>query len=367
MLINKFVDSVADSNKSVLVEGELGTGKELLARLIHSSSLRKKGPFVEVDCSFFSPESWGDELFGLEQEEGGFYKIRHRGFVEKADGGILYLKNVDQLNAACQVKFFNFLQSGLFNRVGSNMQHRANIRVISTSSGDLKSMVSSGSYNKNTYEVLSTFSFKLEPLRKMKRDIPELCNYLFKRIGRQIRREGLSLSESAEKRILAYDWPGNVAELENVLKGAAILSPENTIEAKRLFFPSRAPGDKPVYNLLSHSSLSKLLGGKIFPDSLSKIILAGFGITVFLLLAFPGANLINSLIWSLGWFLLFLSAFILGRVFCAVCPFMRSGEIAQNWTSLQMSRPGIVSTYGEGLALSIFFIMLWLAGAFTIQ
>lgn len=110
--INKFIDQAADSNKALLVEGEDGTGKELLARLIHSSGPRKNGPFVEADCLHFAPDTWGDELFGMEGEGESAGRIIRRGFVEKADRGILFLKNLEKLNGVCQIKLFNFVQSG---------------------------------------------------------------------------------------------------------------------------------------------------------------------------------------------------------------------------------------------------------------
>tara|TARA_B100000315_G_scaffold8245_1_gene8202 strand:+ start:54582 stop:57656 length:3075 start_codon:yes stop_codon:yes gene_type:complete len=364
--INKFVAKVADSKKSVLLEGEEGTGKELLARFIHSSSRRKNGPFVEGDCRFFLKESWGDELFGMEEGTGAS-KIIRRGLVEKADKGILYLKNVEKLNSACQVKIFNFLHSGLYNRVGSKIQHRANVRIICTAIADVKTMVFSGSFNKNSYESLNGFGFKTESLRKMRRDIPEFCGYLLKRIGRQTHKKGLSVSESAEKKLQSYHWPGNVAELENVLNGAAILTSGNIIEADHLFFPSRAPGDKPVYNLFLHSRISNLLKGKVFPDIFGKIGLIIFCLSISSMLFFPGENFLNSLFWSVGWFFIFSSTFLIGRVFCAVCPFMITGEIVQNWKSYKMTRSGTISQHGENLSMFFIFVIFWMEGSFGLQ
>jgi len=365
--INKFVAKVADSSKSVLLEGEEGTGKELLARFIHSSSKRKNGPFVEGDCRFFLKESWGDELFGMEEERVGASKIIRHGLVEKADKGILFLKNVENLNGACQVKIFNFLQSGLYNRVGSKIQRRANVRIISTAIADIKAIALSGSFNKNTYESLNGFGFKTESLRKMRRDIPELCGYLLKRIGRQTHKEGLSLSESAEKKLQSYHWPGNVAELENVLNGAAILSSENIIESDHLFFPSRATGDRPVYNLFRYTQLSNLLKEKVFPNLFGNIGLVIFYLSILSMLFSPGENFLNSFFWSTGWFLIFLFTFLIGRVFCAVCPFMVSGEIARKLKNFNMTRSGTISQHGEKLSMFFIFIILWMEGAFGFQ
>jgi len=364
--INKFVAKVADSNKSVLLKGEEGTGKELLARFIHSSSTRKNGPFVEGDCRFFLKESWGDELFGME-EGAGASRIVRRGLIEKADKGILFLKNIENLNSACQVKIFDFLQTGLYHRVGNKIQRRANIRIIGTAIADIKTMVHSGSFNKNTYESLNVFGFKTESLRKMRRDIPELCGYLLKRIGRQTHREGLSLSESAEKKLQSYHWPGNVAELENVLNGAAILTSGNTIEPDQLFFPSHAPGDKPVYNLFRHPRLSNLLKEKVFPDLFGKIGLILFCLSISLMLFFPDENFLNSIFWTAGWFLIFLFTFFIGRVFCAVCPFMVTGEIARKWKSFNMPRSAIISQHGQNLSMFFIFVIFWMEGSFGLQ
>lgn len=365
--INKFITKVADSDKPILLEGDDGTGKELLARLTHSSGPRINGPFVEVDCGFFNRESWGEELFGLEEERKGLFKVVRHGFIEKADGGILFLKNVEKLNGACQVKLFNFLQTGLFNRVGNKMQQRANVQIISTCTIDFKTVVLEGSFNKNTYEALKRFEFKMEPLRKRRRDIPELSNYLLKRIGRQIHKESLSLSESANKRLLAYDWPGNVSELDNVLKGAAILSKGKTIGADLLFFPSRTPEDKLVYNLFRHSWLSNLLKGKLFPEVFGKTGLMVFTLTLFFLFAYPQNNLLNSGIWSLGWALIFFITLLFGRIFCAVCPFMVAGEAVRNYKCFNMDRPGLISRRGESVGIFFIFVIFWIEGAFGFE
>ena len=366
--INEFVTKVAKLDQPVFLEGDVGTGKQLLARLIHSSSLRKKGPFVELDCSFFLKENWGDELFGMEKGGGDSFPIIKRGYIEKADGGTLFLKDVEKLNGALQVKLFNFMQTGLFNRVGSKNQLRSNVRIISAScKADFKNMVYSGAFNKNTYETLNRFGFKMESLRKRRRDIPELCNYLLKRISRQVHKKGLSLSESATKRLLAYDWPGNVSELENVLRGGAILSGGKTIEAEALFFPSRSPKDKPVYNLFKHSRLSNLLGGDIFPNLSGNIGLIAFMAILFSLLVYHQNNFLNSGLWSLGWFLIFLSAFFFGRIFCALCPFMMAGETARRWKCFEIDRPSFISHKGEGLAILFIFAIFWMEVAFAFK
>lgn len=228
-------------------------------------------------------------------------------------------------------------------------------------------MAYSGTFNKNTYETLNRFGFKMEPLQKRRRDIPELCNYLLKRISRQVHKEGLSLSESATKKLLAYDWPGNVAELENVLRGGAILSTGKTIEAEALFFPSRSPKDKPVYNLFKHSWLSNLFRGDIFPGLLGSIGLIAFIAILFSLFSYNQNNLLNSGLWSLGWFLIFFSVFFLGRIFCALCPFMIAGETAQRWKCFEIDRPSFISHKGEGLAILFIFAIFWMEVTFDFK
>lgn len=362
--INEFVDKAADSSSPVLIEGEAGTGKELIARLIHSSGTRKGGPFLEADCGQFAADSWGAELFGMEGEEAGPARIMRRGYVEMAEGGILFLKNIEKLNGVCQMALFNFLESGFFNRVGSKAQIGGNVRIICSSKASLKELAHNGSFNKNAYEALSRFEFKLEPLRKLKRFVPELCDYLLKRIGRQIGKEGMALSAPAVEKVLSYDWPGNVAELENVLKGAAILTEGKVIGAGQLFFPARSLKDKPVYDLLAHSWLSNFLRGRFFPDYLGKGMFFIFAVLLGYLLTHPDEKFFTSGIWAVGWFSLFLSAFFLGRVFCAVCPFMVGGDLLRKVKSFNLKCPPFISNHGEAVAAALIFVVLWMEGAF---
>lgn len=365
--INRFIETAAQTDRAVLICGEDGTGKELLARLIHSANSRNTGPFIEVDCSFFPADTWGDELFGTEKEGEAFPANKIPGFIEKADKGVLFLKNIDRLNSACQVKLFNFIKSGLFNRVGSLSAHRANVRIIATTWKDLKPLVLNGSFSPNFYSSLGGFVFKTVPLRKMKREIPDLSSYLLKKISRKRRCEGILLSEAAEKKLQSYDWPGNVTELENALNGAAILASGKTIEPEHLFFPSSSPGEKPVYRVFKIRWLNQLFKSRFFPDVLGTSVLFLFALTLFVLFALPQNAWFNSFLWSGGWFFLFLSLFFVGRVFCAVCPFMRVGELARKVMKTTGAKPGPLSRYGEIFAGVFIFAIFYLEGAFGLH
>jgi DNA-binding NtrC family response regulator len=236
------VDLVAATASTVLIGGETGTGKELVARAIHQRSNRRNGLFVAVNCAALPGTLVESELFG--HEKGAFTGAiaRRAGRFEQADGGTLFLDEVGELPLEAQAKMLRVLQSGEFERVGGGRPLKTDVRVIAASNRDLEHAVREGRFRSDLYHRLAIFPIHLPPLRERREDIPLLAAYLITRKARRLGRTMDALSPDVLDRLTRYDWPGNVRELENVLERAIILSPGASLELDAIHLgPARRP------------------------------------------------------------------------------------------------------------------------------
>lgn len=219
------VDLVAATSSTVLISGETGTGKELVARAIHQRSSRRKRLFVAVNCAALPATLVESELFG--HEKGAFTGAiaRRAGRFEQADGGTLFLDEVGELPLETQAKMLRALQSGEFERLGGGRPLKTDARIIAASNRDLEHAVREGRFRSDLYHRLAIFPIHLPPLRERREDIPLLAAYLVTRKARRLGRKMDALTPAVVDQLTRYDWPGNVRELENVLERAIILSP----------------------------------------------------------------------------------------------------------------------------------------------
>jgi len=228
------VERVAPSDAAVLLLGENGTGKGVLARWLHAKSLRAGGPFVLVSCPALPEELLASELFG--HVKGAFTgAIRDReGRLEAAHGGTLFLDEISEISPGLQAKLLRFLQEKEFERVGENRTRRADVRVVGATNRDLEEEVRAGRFREDLYFRLNVVEIRLPALRERREDIPLLARQFLEFFARPARRPTPELSPAALKALLSYSWPGNIRELRNVLERAVILWPSQVIEPEAL-------------------------------------------------------------------------------------------------------------------------------------
>src|SRR5271168_2059554 len=218
------VERVAASKSTVLILGETGTGKELIARAIHKRSQRSGRAFVGVNCSAIPPDLIASELFG--HEKGAFTGAvqRRAGRFEQAQGGTIFLDEVGDLPAETQVALLRVLQEREFERVGGNHPIAADVRVIAATNRDLPAAIAAGAFRSDLFYRLNVFPIEMPPLRDRKEDIPLLVEYFMNR-GRAPEKRARRVHPRAMELFHAYSWPGNIRELQNVVERAVIVSP----------------------------------------------------------------------------------------------------------------------------------------------
>ena len=226
----QLVKSVAPTGSTVLLRGETGTGKEVIARAIHEASSRSEQAFVKVNCAAIPTGLLESELFG--HERGAFTGAiaQRMGRFERAQGGTLFLDEIGDIPLELQPKLLRVLQEQEFERLGGSRTIHADVRLVAATNCDLEEMVALGDFRSDLYYRLNVFPIELPPLRERRHDIPALALHFAERIARVMRKRVDSISEATIAALCAHDWPGNVRELENLIERAVILAHGSVLE-----------------------------------------------------------------------------------------------------------------------------------------
>jgi transcriptional regulator with PAS, ATPase and Fis domain len=232
--IFQLLEMVAPSEATVLILGETGTGKELVAQAIHRNSLRAAGPFVAVNCAALPETLLESELFG--HERGAFTGAANRkdGRFVLAHHGTLFLDEVGELTLPIQAKILRVLQAREFEPLGSTRTVKVDVRIIAATNRDLETMLREGRFREDLYYRLNVFPVVLPPLRERQEDLPGLAEFFLKKFGEKNRRAGISLSPEVLEAFRGYAWPGNIRELENVMERAVIVCQEAVVKIENL-------------------------------------------------------------------------------------------------------------------------------------
>jgi transcriptional regulator with GAF, ATPase, and Fis domain len=222
--VKQYVRAVADTSSTVLLCGETGTGKELIARALHRLSARRDGPFVKINCAAIPAGLLESELMG--HEKGAFTGaiMRRIGRFERAQDGTIFLDEIGELSLDLQPKLLRLLQEHEFERVGGERTLQSNARVIAATNRDLAQMVAARTFREDLYYRLSVFPIRIPPLRERRQDITPLIEHFLAMFAARVGRAPLRLEDETIVRLLRHDWPGNIRELENVLERAVILN-----------------------------------------------------------------------------------------------------------------------------------------------
>jgi two-component system response regulator HydG len=250
---------IAPTDATVLIQGETGTGKELVAKAIHQNSPRKKRPFVPLNCAALSEHILESELFG--HVRGAFTDASsdRQGKFEYADGGTLFLDEVGDMPIPTQIKLLRVIESGEITRVGSNEPTKVNVRILSATNRDLEKSIAEGTFREDLYHRLKVVTITLPRLTDRREDIPLLIDYFVKEHAKRHQKTIRGISTAARRRLLSYDWPGNVRQLRNVIESMVVVDIDEVLDLDDL--PAElAPADGEVASATGKDGLHELVG-----------------------------------------------------------------------------------------------------------
>ncbi|WP_281915484.1 nitrogen regulation protein NR(I) [Caldimonas thermodepolymerans] len=238
------IGRLSQSNVTVLITGESGAGKELVARALHKHSPRASGPFVAINTAAIPKDLLESELFGHERGAFTGAQTMRRGRFEQADGGTLFLDEIGDMPFDLQTRLLRVLSDGQFYRVGGHQPLKSNVRVIAATHQNLEERVKQGLFREDLFHRLNVIRLRLPPLRERREDIPALARYFLQKSAKELGVEAKRISDSALARLCAFDFPGNVRQLENVCHWLTVMAPAQVIEEKDL--PPELLGGAPV-------------------------------------------------------------------------------------------------------------------------
>jgi len=223
------LEQISDTDVTVLIQGESGSGKEIVARAAHRLSTRREGPFVKVNCAALPPDLLESELFGYERGAFTGAVSRKPGKFEVADAGTIFLDEIGEMSPALQAKLLQVLQDGRFTRLGGNEDVRVDVRVVCATNRDLEGMVGEGTFRKDLFFRLNVVTIRIPPLRERRDEISSLVNTFLTRYSVRYRRLRPRLSKRLQRAFERYPFPGNVRELENMIKRIVVLGSESSV------------------------------------------------------------------------------------------------------------------------------------------
>jgi two-component system, NtrC family, response regulator AtoC len=264
------MDRIANTVVPVLIRGESGTGKEVIAKLLHQRSSRKHGPFVKINCPAIPGTLVESELFGYERGAFTGADGRKLGLVELAHGGTLFLDEIAELDFGLQSKLLQLLQDGQFYPIGGQKERQVEVRFICATNRDLEREIEAGKFRQDLFYRIKVVSIKLPALRERPCDIPPLVEYFLRNYSQQYGRVPRPLSVKTMLSLQRYDWPGNIRELENLVKSYVILDSEDAIRVELAHSPNSPNGNGTSEDPTSLKAAVRALENRLILRSLEK-------------------------------------------------------------------------------------------------
>ncbi|MCM2315543.1 MAG: sigma 54-interacting transcriptional regulator [Thermoanaerobaculia bacterium] len=363
--LNRQVEAKSRLNTPLLIVGEKGSGKELVARLVHLNGPRKEAPLVSTDCGQITESQWGDQLFGL-YDQGAAAYARGLSYLALADRGTILLNNVQALPPPIQDRLVRFLD-GESLPTGA----RPDVRVIATCKANLLEEAAAGRFSSELAATLLGDVLEVPPLREHKRDIPDLASHFVKKHAQRLGRTPPAIEDQAMIRLVSYDYRfANMQELEESIERAVIITDGDTISADAIFLGLPRREDPRGFNLLSLPKPLLEVALRIFPGGIRAIAAMVFAFILyqcFAVEAGPWGNIGTALVWAVWWPALILSFFFVGRAWCAICPMAASGELTQRlirpWNKVERRIPAWLKENDVGVVTAGFFLIVWVEEA----
>jgi len=358
--LQREVDRQALLDCPLLIEGERGTGKELIVRLIHFRSSRRQAPLLSADCAQIAETPWGDRLFGdRHQGEREATSPQSVCYMDLAAGGTILLKNIDALPMAVQQRLARFLDP----ESAPQDDSRPDVRIIVTCRHSLGDLGLAGRVSPALLKVFSEHVVAIPPLRDRKRDIPDLAAHFIRKHAERLNKQVAVLEDRAVTKMVSYDYRiGNVRELEEAMERAVILTDDEIMDAEEILLgppPASRPGG---INLLGLPKPVVRWGLRLFPlaaQILTAIVFASILYECLFGRATGGENLGTGLVWMVWWPMLPLMLFVAGRIWCAICPMALAAGAAQRVFNLKWRIPAWMKNYDMYIMMTGFCLVIW--------
>lgn len=354
--LQKQIEEESKLTTPLLIQGEKGTGKELVARLAHFRGAQKEAPLLSTDCGQIGENQWGDQLFGDYHRKDGPHP-RAMCYMDLAEGGALLLKNIEALPPAIQERLVRFLH---FQSEPSGV--RRNVRIIATCRANLSDEAAVGSISPDLAAMFLGHVIVVPSLRERKRDIPDLANHFMRKHARRLNKQIESLDDQAVIKLVSYDYLiANVQELEEAIERAVIINDDGTIGAEEIFL-GPPPDMRPHgLNLLALPKPVVQLALRLFPTGIRALTAAFFAFILYQCFFAPATrdgNIGTLLVWSVWWPALVISFLFAGRAWCAVCPMAFAGGALQRFSNLKLRIPSWLKDNDVYIAMAGLFAII---------
>lgn len=362
--IQKTIEQAATNSLPVLIEGEYGTGKQLIAWQLHTKIAKRKKSFISLDCWDLTEENWQELLFGRDHKYPLHLNEHAFGYLELAEGGTLSLKHCDRLTLAMQENFIELIEKGAYSRLGSQEIRKADVQIIASTREDLEEKVKKGNFHPKLYSLLQSNYIQLPPLRERKKGVPHLAKYFLEKYAHLENKEVTGITQDALNMLVSHDYKlANVGELEQIIARAVPLSSDDQIWPRHLFLgPPAVELDSWYYNLLKIKPFSGWVMNKIYPDKL-QYATATFFILLMLLCFFGPRSATGNpailLVWGIWWPAMFLSFFWVGRSWCSICAYAAYGRFVQKRKHFNLPFPTFIVKNDAVLVTIAFLTILW--------
>lgn len=331
--IRKKIRHFAGQTGPVLINGESGTGRRLVAKQIHLLGRRRTQPYVELDIRQFDSWIWEEKLFGLQQDSFPYASGRQLGILDQINSGTLVLFHAEDLGREIQRKLFEFFARDAAAASAEGSPQPSGARLIAITNRDLETLQEESLFAPEFAGLFAGDRFTLPPLREHKQDIKPLVEYYLKRYGTELNKKVSRISPDALNVLMKYDWPGNLTELSNVVHRAVMVSAGEEILSDQIFLGLSGTEQKLSYNLLRLPRVRKIFAGNMLPV-IGRTMLTLFAIIILVLFLGPQQaenNFGITLCWYIGWPLLIISFFFLPRFWCSVCALSAPGKMVQRF------------------------------------
>ena len=367
------------SASPILILGETGVGKDFIAHTIYKNSTHHKRVFLYLDLlrpdRMTRPSLLGHEdidarprsseeqtrlLFGAESKRSGDWELDAVGYIELAEGGALLIRGGELLTPEVQRMLLKVCETGVFRRVGGRYEQRADVRVIITTRLDEKEITEDGH---PLLQSLSNRTIHMHPLRKRRKEIPELARYYVERYTQELHKDRLEFPKATMKLLLAAPWPGNDLEMAMTIKRAILVSEGGVISPNSIYFDIRSLEDSGKYNLLAGKGWLEVFQSPLFPTIFQSAAVPFFFILMILLFLGPSNPLQNPgglFSWAVGWPMMIFGSFFWARFWCSLCPIGVLSKLAKKILALEIPFPAVLKQYSDWIIALSALIIIWL-------